>query len=46
MPTTLRLSVDNLTDKRYWRDVGAYEGDDYLFLGAPRTARLAVQFEF
>ncbi|MBB6365093.1 iron complex outermembrane receptor protein [Xanthomonas sacchari] len=46
VPTTLRLSVDNLTDKRYWRDVGAYEGDDYLFLGAPRTARLAVQFDF
>ncbi|MQS42988.1 TonB-dependent siderophore receptor [Xanthomonas translucens pv. translucens] len=46
LPTTLRLSVDNLTDKRYWRDVGEYLGDDYLFLGAPRTARLALQFDF
>ncbi|UKE50316.1 TonB-dependent siderophore receptor [Xanthomonas translucens] len=43
---TLRLSVDNLADKRYWRDVGEYLGDDYLFLGAPRTARLALQFDF
>ncbi|UKE61390.1 TonB-dependent siderophore receptor [Xanthomonas translucens pv. poae] len=46
LPTTLRLSVDNLADKRYWRDVGEYLGDDYLFLGAPRTARLALQFDF
>lgn len=46
VPTTLRLSVDNLADKRYWRDVGEYMGDDYLFLGAPRTARLALQFDF
>jgi iron complex outermembrane recepter protein len=46
VPSTLRLSVDNLTDKRYWRDVGEYLGDDYLFLGAPRTARLSMQFDF
>lgn len=46
VPTTLRLSVDNLTDKLYWRDVGEYYGDDYLFLGAPRTARLTAQFDF
>ncbi|MBN6150061.1 TonB-dependent receptor [Xanthomonas sp. AmX2] len=46
VPTTLRLSVDNVADKRYWRDVGEYAGDDYLFLGAPRTARLALQFDF
>lgn len=46
LPTTLRLSVDNLTNKLYWRDVGEFYGDDYLFLGAPRTARLSVQFDF
>ncbi|MFT4247082.1 MAG: TonB-dependent receptor [Pseudomonas sp.] len=46
LPTTLRLSVDNLTDKLYWRDVGEFYGDDYLFLGAPRTARLTAQFDF
>lgn len=46
VPATLRLSVDNLTDKHYWRDVGEYYGDDYLFLGAPRTARLSAQFDF
>ncbi len=46
VPTTLRLSVENLGNKLYWRDVGEFLGDDYLFLGAPRTARLAVQFDF
>ncbi|MEQ4573404.1 TonB-dependent siderophore receptor [[Pseudomonas] boreopolis] len=46
VPTTLRLNVDNVTDKRYWRDVGEYLGDDYLFLGAPRTARFTAQFDF
>ena len=46
LPTTLRLSVDNLTNKLYWRDVGEYLGDDYLFLGAPRSARLTAQFDF
>ncbi len=44
--TVFRLSVDNLFDKRYWRDVGEYEGDDYLFLGAPRTARLSATVNF
>jgi len=44
--TVLRLTVDNLFDKRYWRDVGEYLGDDYVFLGAPRTARLSATVSF
>jgi iron complex outermembrane receptor protein len=44
--TVLRLTVDNLFDKRYWRDVGEYLGDDYLFPGAPRTARLSATVSF
>ena len=40
--TTFRLNIDNLFDKKYWRDVGAFMGDDYLFLGAPRSAQLSV----
>ena len=44
--TVLRLTVDNLFDKRYWRDVGDYLGDNYLFQGAPRTARLAATVSF
>lgn len=44
--TVLRLSVDNLFDKRYWRDAGEYLGDDYLFMGAPRTARLSASVNF
>ncbi|WLH70624.1 TonB-dependent siderophore receptor [Pseudomonas sp. FP2309] len=44
--TVFRLSVDNLFDKRYWRDVGEYMGDDYLFQGAPLTARLSASVNF
>ena len=44
--TVLRLTVDNLFDKRYWRDAGEYLGDDYLFLGAPRTARVSATVNF
>lgn len=46
VPTTWWLSVDNLTDKFYWRDTGDYLGDVYLFPGAPRSARLSVRFDF
>ncbi|YCH20225.1 TonB-dependent receptor [Pseudomonas sp. D1-3] len=44
--TVLRLSVDNLFDKRYWRDTGAYQGGGYLFPGDPRTARLSATVSF
>ncbi|MEF9898283.1 MAG: TonB-dependent siderophore receptor [Pseudomonas sp.] len=44
--TTLRLMVDNVFDKRYWRDAGEYLGDAYLFQGAPRTARLSASVSF
>ncbi|MFA7895577.1 TonB-dependent siderophore receptor [Pseudomonas putida] len=44
--TALRLTVDNVFDKRYWRDVGDYLGDNYLFQGAPRTARLSASVSF
>ncbi|TBV10275.1 TonB-dependent siderophore receptor [Stutzerimonas kirkiae] len=44
--TVLRLTVDNLFDKRYWRDVGDFAGDGYLFQGAPRTARLSATVSF
>lgn len=43
---TLRLNVDNLLNKKYWRDVGNFIGDDYLFLGAPRTAQLSWTVNF
>ncbi|KAA8563587.1 Ferric-anguibactin receptor FatA [Pseudomonas extremaustralis] len=44
--TVFRLSVDNLFDKRYWRDAGEYMGDDYLFQGTPLTARLSATVNF
>ena len=43
--TVVRLNVDNVTDKFYWRDVTPELGG-YLFPGAPRTARLSAQFDF
>ena len=33
-------------NKKYWRDAGAYFGDDYLFLGTPRTAQLSWTVNF
>ncbi|MFC6299983.1 TonB-dependent siderophore receptor [Pseudomonas sp. CCM 7893] len=44
--TVFRLTVDNVFDKRYWRDAGEYLGDDYLFQGAPLTARLSASVNF
>ncbi len=43
---TLRFNVDNLFNKKYWRDAGSFFGDDYLFLGAPRTAQLSWNVNF
>ena len=44
--STLRLTIDNLFNKQYWRDVGGFMGDDYLFLGAPRTAQVSLNVKF
>jgi iron complex outermembrane receptor protein len=38
------LGVDNLTDKRYWRESPYQFGHVYLYPGAPRTVRAAVTF--
>ncbi|MEB0140036.1 MULTISPECIES: TonB-dependent siderophore receptor [unclassified Undibacterium] len=43
--TTLRLNIDNVFDKFYWRDATQSLGG-YLFPGAPRIAKLSAQFEF
>ncbi|MQQ99124.1 TonB-dependent siderophore receptor [Glaciimonas soli] len=42
----LRLSIDNLLNKQYWKDSGEFLGDSYIHLGAPRTARLSMQYDF
>lgn len=41
---TIQLGVDNLFNRFYWRDTGSSQGDNYLFPGAPRLARLSVRF--
>ena len=38
-PLVFGLSVDNLFDKNYWKDVGG----GYLHLGAPRTWNASLQ---
>jgi iron complex outermembrane receptor protein len=43
---TIRFTVDNVFNKYYWKDVGEYLGDSYLHLGAPRTARVTLQYDF
>ena len=43
--TTLRVGVNNVFDKFYWRDVTPALGG-YLLTGAPRTLRASAQFDF
>lgn len=43
---TWRLAVDNLTDRRYWRESPTQFGHIYLYPGAPRTLRASVQASF
>jgi iron complex outermembrane receptor protein len=43
--TTLRVGVNNVFDKFYWRDVTPALGG-YLLPGAPRTFRVSAQFDF
>lgn len=43
---TVKLNIENLTNKKYWRDASGYMGDDYLFLGTPRTAQLSWTLRF
>ncbi|SHG57494.1 TonB-dependent siderophore receptor [Massilia sp. CF038] len=45
LKTIIRATVDNVTDKFYWRDVTPEVGG-YLFPGAPRTFRVSAQFDF
>lgn len=43
---TWHLMVSNLFNRFYWRDTGSAYGDHYLFPGAPREARLSVNWDF
>ncbi|MBC7380264.1 MAG: TonB-dependent siderophore receptor [Burkholderiaceae bacterium] len=40
---TFRVAVDNLADKRYWRESPSQFGHYYLYPGAPRTFRVSLQ---
>ena len=42
--STWTLAIDNLTDKRYWRESPMQYDHYYLYPGAPRTFRVSVQF--
>jgi len=42
--STWTLGVDNIADKRYWRESPKQFGHYYLYPGAPRTLRASVQF--
>jgi iron complex outermembrane receptor protein len=43
---TLRLRVDNATDRNYWASVGGYPGSGYLTVGGPRTFSLSASVDF
>jgi iron complex outermembrane receptor protein len=42
--STWTLAIENLEDKRYWRESPKQFGHYYLYPGAPRTIRATVQF--
>jgi iron complex outermembrane receptor protein len=42
--STWTLAIDNLEDKRYWRESPKQFGHYYLYPGAPRTIRATVLF--
>ncbi|MNS69413.1 Ferrichrome receptor FcuA precursor [compost metagenome] len=42
MATSWTLAVDNLFDRRYWKESPYQFSHVYLFPGAPRTLRLGV----
>ena len=42
--STWTLGIDNLADKRYWRESPKQFGHYYLYPGAPRTFRATLQF--
>ncbi len=42
--STWTFAIDNLTDKRYWRESPKQFGHYYLYPGAPRTVRATVTF--
>jgi iron complex outermembrane receptor protein len=44
LASTWTLAIDNLADKRYWRESPKQFGHYYLYPGAPRTLRAGVQF--
>ena len=44
--TQWTLAIDNLADRRYWRESPKQYGHYYLYPGAPRTVRLAVKASF
>ena len=45
-PTTWTLGIENLLDSRYWQESPSQYGHVYLYPGAARTLRLAMQASF
>ena len=43
---TYRLTLENVFDQRYWRDVGEFLGDAYLTPGAFRSVRASATWAF
>ena len=43
---TLRLRVDNATNRRHWASVGGYPGNGYLVAAAPRSFSFSLSADF
>ena len=45
-PVQWIVNLDNLTDRRYWRESPMQYGHVYLYQGAPRALRVAMRATF
>ncbi len=42
---TFRLGIDNILDKKYFKDAGIAYGEHYIHYGAPRTYKLSMSVD-
>ncbi len=43
---TLRVRIDNLTNRKYWASAGGYPDQSYLVVGQPRSVNLSLAADF
>jgi iron complex outermembrane receptor protein len=42
----MRFGIDNIFNKKYWKDAGEAFGESYIHLGSPRVYKASMSFDF